>query len=466
MNGGPPPPPGIKGFTSLRSDSRTPVACGVDVGSTNIKVVAVDAEGSVVARASRPTPRGAEGLSIDVETLAAALQEMVAGACGVRYEVHSVCAAGVGEDGLLVDAQLRPLTPALAWFDPRRQGIFRRLRPHLHDDDLFDTDSDPARTIIGWEWARTRIPPGRARYWIGLADLPAVLWTDVPFMSDTLASRTGAWHSGDRRWASDRVELTLGSADLLPTVLAVGEIVGDLRSTALLEAGAIARDAVVVAGGHDHPVGGWGVDQMDPGVVLDSMGTAEVVVAQSRLPVGLPRRRHVDIAPGIQSHGTTLLRVEELTRNVEWASQDPQVARHIRALLDGRVAPAAVLDSGAFLPGRRGGGRPSYSVAAPRDPFARASAVLGALARSGRDAVEAVRSLAEGSGVRLAGGWARSPGWVSIKETINGYRAEPILEPEVTAVSAALLAARARGWTPDPVRALSGRSAVGRDDAS
>jgi sugar (pentulose or hexulose) kinase len=69
--------------------------------------------------------------------------------------------------------------------------------------------------------------------------------------------------------------------------------------------------------------------------------------------------------------------------------------------------------------------------------------------------VDAVRAgVGATTEVRLAGGWVRSPGWVEIKSAVNGYRTVAILEPEVTAVGAALLAARARGWTVDPVIAL------------
>ncbi|NKF33363.1 hypothetical protein HER21_43850, partial [Pseudomonas sp. BGM005] len=57
--------------------------------------------------------------------------------------------------------------------------------------------------------------------------------------------------------------------------------------------------AIVVAGGHDHPIGGWAADQLSPGAVLDSMGTAEVVVAQSR-EGRIDRRNHVEVAPGIR----------------------------------------------------------------------------------------------------------------------------------------------------------------------
>lgn len=465
------------------STLRTPVACGVDIGSTNAKVVALDREGTVVARAVRRTPRDAEGLWIDADALFAAVEEMVLEVCGQRFEVHAICSAGVGEDGVLVDAALHPLTKALAWFDPRRNRIYRTFEPQLVADGEFDTAADPVRTLVGWSWARRQPGADSATSWVALSDLAGVRWSGRPFLSDTLASRTGAWRSRDRAWADERVALTLGTSSLLPPVVSTGEPVGALDSAVLRAAGLLAADAMVVAGGHDHPIGGWGVDQLVPGAVLDSMGTAEVVVAQSPRPVA-GRREGIDVAPGIRSAGATLLRVEELSRNVEWAAQDPAVARQLRALLEGGAAPVPVLEDGFFVPGSRGGGRPMYALDAPRDPLARASAVLGALACAGRDAVDAVRAAlvggldtvgstagtpgggtsapafdaraGAGSEVRLAGGWVRSPGWVEIKTAVNGYRTAAILEPEVTAVGAALLAAKARGWEPDPARALGG----------
>ena len=52
------------------------------------------------------------------------------------------------------------------------------------------------------------------------------------------------------------------------------------------------------------------------------------------------RRPHVDIAPAIRQSGVTLLHVEELARNVQWASREPEVADEIRALLVGSRAAA------------------------------------------------------------------------------------------------------------------------------
>lgn len=441
--------------TRVRSGFRQPVACGVDIGSTNVKVVLMNAEGFIVARERSSTPRDSEGLSIDVACLLHTIDAMIVAACANMWAVAAVSVAGIGEDGVLVDENLRVLTDALSWFDPRRQGVYRGFRKELHDDDLYDASSDASRTMTGWKWSMEQVRASGAAHWLAVADLPAALWASRPFMSDTLASRTGAWRTSDRSWARDRVELTLGTTALLPSVVRAGEVVGDFRSQTLHSEGVLADDAVSVAGGHDHPLGGWGVNQLTPGAVLDSMGTAEVVVLQADLEQ-VTRRDGVDIAPGIRSAGRTLMRVEELSRNVAWASQDPEVALQIRALMNGDIEPAPILRDGYFRTGKRGGGRPSYALDAPREPLARASAVLGALALAGGEAIDAVRAeVRESRTVRTAGGWARSPGWIRIKADVTGYDAPPVVEPEVTAVSAALLAAYAYGWDPDPARVFS-----------
>ncbi len=189
----------------MRNSHRIPVACGVDIGSTNAKVVAITAEGTVVARAWSPTPRGADGLSLDASALLRTIEQLVLEVCGDQFQVHAVSSAGVGEDGILVDDCLRPLTKALAWFDPCRQQIFQSIRARLHGDETFDVDTDPVCTLVGWEWSRSQEFGGEPHRWIALADLASVHWTAQSFISDTLASRTAAWRSEDRRWSHERV---------------------------------------------------------------------------------------------------------------------------------------------------------------------------------------------------------------------------------------------------------------------
>ena len=434
---------------------RTEVVCGVDIGSTNCKVVALDRNGNVVARARQTTPRNSSDLSIDARGILDAIEDMLLEVCGTEYMVAAVACAGIGEDGVLLDKDRGPLGSALAWFDPRRTRLFEGLEPRLSAADWIGVHANPSHTLTGWLWSRQQQASGMAASWAAITDYAATRWSRRPFISDTLAARTAAWDRRTRTWLTDRVDMTLGSTELLPEVVRTGEPVGALHSDRLSSAGVLAPEATVVAGGHDHPIGGWGVDQLHPGAILDSMGTAEVVVAQSPTP-NIPRFDGCDVGPGILSSGSTLLTVTELSRNVEWTSQDPAVAAALQAIIDGTQQPDEYLQSDAFIPGSPGGVRPQYALDAPAAPLSRASAVAGALARAGDAAIEAVASkMPPGAPVYVAGGWARSQGWIDIKRAFIDTDVHVIPEPEVTAVGAALLAAQAITWRVPARTALS-----------
>lgn len=433
---------------------RSPVVCGVDIGSTNTKVIALDPRGVVVDRRRRTTPRAATGAPVDALALLAEIEQMILEICSDTYIVGAICVAGVGEDGVLVDAGLTPLTAALAWFDPRRVEVLATLLPSLEGYPHPCVGDDAARTIVGWRWAAGRPGAERASYWLALTDYAPSVWSGKAFMSDTLAARTAAWDGRAHTWIDERVASSLGSLDLLPAVHKAGDVVGCFLSSNLSLAGVVAPNAVVVAGGHDHPIGGWGVHQMDPNSLLDSMGTAEVVVAQAPSK-NIEHSYHIDVAPGIRSEGTTVLSVEELARNVEWASRDAEVKRELDAIIAGDRQPDDFLLKPVFLPGSRGGGRPHFTADAPPSPLSRASAVVGALARIGERAQSAVAAHLPGvPHVYAAGGWSRSRGWVNAKAAVTGREVTVIPEPQVTATGAALLAANAIGWNPSPSVAL------------
>jgi hypothetical protein len=168
---------------------------------------------------------------------------------------------------------------------------------------------------------------------------------------------------GQVRMGVDAVKM-LFPWNISNAVRPTGDVLGELCSQRLRDAGVLAH-AVVVAGGHDHPVGRWGVDKLHSGAILDSMGTAEVVVSQSLTPVPAASDR-IDTAPSIRHSGTTLLRVEELARNVQWASQNPSVAEAVQRIISGDLAPDDYLFSTAFVPG---GAAPYYTANAPAARF-------------------------------------------------------------------------------------------------
>ncbi|MEH1015600.1 FGGY family carbohydrate kinase [Micromonospora sp. CPCC 206060] len=421
------------------------VWAGADLGSTNIKVLLTDGAGTVLARASRPTPR--IGVHSDPDALVDALEELLLTAAHDLGPVRlrAVCVAGVGEDGVL-HASGRPLGPALPWFAPQRQAALDALRSLRGEDDRrrYGVELDAARTVAAW----ALLPATdvcAATGWVSCTDYPALRWTGRAVMSASLAPRTGAWLLDEERWDADRVEPFL-PVELLPEVVPAGTVLGPLRAPRLVAAGVLAHDAVVVAGGHDHPVGGAVVHRQDPGAPLDSMGTAEVLVRT--IPGDRPAPTGVDLSPAVIDDGWTALTVIELDRNVSWLRRHG-LGPAVDAVVAGKVTPA---DAGLFLPGDEGGGEPRWAPAAHGLSDAeRAFAAIHRLALVGAEALG--RLAPEAEAVYAAGGWTRAPGWMRLKASATGMPYWVLAEPELTALGAAQLCL-GDAAEPVPVRAI------------
>src|ERR1700712_3128823 len=108
------------------TSTRTSTVCGVDIGSTNTKVVLLDQQGGVVAVERRPTPRDPRTNDVLPRELLTAVEQLMLTAAGTRWQVAAVASAGVGEDGVLIDHEGAALTPAISWFDPRRDTVLAR----------------------------------------------------------------------------------------------------------------------------------------------------------------------------------------------------------------------------------------------------------------------------------------------------------------------------------------------------
>lgn len=113
---------------------------GIDVGTTNIKVIVFTTSGAPAASASvatpteRPQPGWAEhDPHILWESVVAAIRRALAAIDDPR-RVRGLAVASVGEAGVLLDARGEPLTPIIAWYDRRTATYARRW--NAHDDPL------------------------------------------------------------------------------------------------------------------------------------------------------------------------------------------------------------------------------------------------------------------------------------------------------------------------------------------
>jgi xylulokinase len=265
----------------------TTVLAGLDLGTTGVKVVLVDAAtGATVARAYRgyPSDTGRAGRHeqdpADWWTAsAAALREAVArvdpasvGAVGLSGHMHAVA---------LIDDHDRPVRPAMTWADRRAAAEVAELRRHgdligeLTRNPVVEAFSAPK---LAW---LARHEPGPVRRAARLVQPKDVLrhrltgeWgTDV-----TDAAGTLLYDVTRQRWDPRLWELCGADPRLAPAVADSTRVVGAVTAAAAAATG-LRPGTPVVAGAGDVSCAALGGGVTGAGRVYVNVGTAAQIVA-------------------------------------------------------------------------------------------------------------------------------------------------------------------------------------------
>src|SRR5581483_7493198 len=121
-------PPGGLGVPPRGVQHDGGLLLGLDVGTTRIKAVVLDAAGGERAAAAVPTPFAvaAGGVEMDAADFEAALSSVVAAVGPDRERVAAVGVAGMAESGAPLAAG-RPVAPVIAWYDGRGEETVAAL---------------------------------------------------------------------------------------------------------------------------------------------------------------------------------------------------------------------------------------------------------------------------------------------------------------------------------------------------
>lgn len=258
------------------------LVCGIDIGTTNLKVALFDDNAKIVWLKTEQTPRIRDefGYATDAAALVDKIEDLLIEgwkAVGKGKPISAISSAGVGEDGLYLDAELQPLGLAIPWFDQRAAKESKELALMPVATPRSGIQLDPTRTAAKWLWISRHNSEvlKSAKHWVSLTDFPLVKWSRNPFIADTLASRTSCFDSRTGEWIDGM--LNAASAKGLPRVVCAGTVVGNCVSNRLLQSGAATSTTKLVAGGHDHPVAAHAIHRLNPFAKVDSLGTANVI---------------------------------------------------------------------------------------------------------------------------------------------------------------------------------------------
>jgi xylulokinase len=400
--------------------------CGIDIGTTNLKVLLLDESGKTLWVKSVPAPhlRDELGVVTDAQALVALAEALIVEgwkAVGQGRVLSAISTGGIGEDGVGVDAALAPLSHAIQWNDRRGETYAHALGKSEIGQNYPAILLDFSSSAGKWAWLRENKPDelAGAKNWLTMTDYPLAVWAGTPFMSATLAPRTGCYDVFTRRWIPEFLEAV--QAPPLPRLIEAGGIVGTMQQSLLIEVGAADRNTLLVAGGHDHPVAASAIRRILKDARVDSMGTANATYGETSSIT--PNHNMEGLYVTLPISGEMAVAIIGMTEfSVTLGKQFGEVKPIYERMLLAR----------------------SISEIEPRlsdvlqDMANRTKHYWAAMSRAGVPATP----------IYATGGWARCPALMQQRANIFAEPITVVDEPELVALGAALFAAQGAGATP------------------
>jgi len=440
---------------------------GIDLGTSAVKALVVDADGNVrgTGSAEYPTLRPHPGWTEQDpdawwEATSAAVQQAVGWSGGATI-------AGVGFSGQMHGAVFlgehdRPLAPAVIWSDQRSVKQVDAITAKVGPEHLIGIAGSPLATGF---MAATAV-------WMQ-EEQSSVWWRTKRILSpkDELRRRvtgTAATDPGDgsasllfdarwRNWSPELLDAVETPSILLPPVKPAAAIAGEVTAEAA-EALGLAVGTPVVTGTGDAPSSLLGAGIVDPATMLLSLSTgAQVIVPDEAFQPDLAGRTHAFCSgiepgpghPGWYQMGATLVAGMALRWLRDEILQLPAAGAYER--MTGAAAKAPIGARGLlFLPYLIGERSPHM------DPRARGAflglaphhgqgdvvrAVMEGVTFACRDAFSALQDAgAHPERIVMAGGGSRSPFWRQMVADVFDLPVYGLSISDQSAVGAALLA--------------------------
>lgn len=445
------------------------IAIVMDCGSTTTRVVAVGADGTLLAQASEPSgpePQadGEKGWLVwDLDALWERLGRLSQQVCA-EIDTGSVAAVTIttwGADGAPVKADGTLTYPPVCWQCPRTEPTGKAVTERVSARELFDTTGYQIiafNTLLRLLWLREHAPQALddAACWMMMAGLLSHRLCGEMSIDYTGASTMMAMDLGQRAWSDKLLALADLDAGFFPRFVESGETIGTVTAEASAATG-IPEGTPVTAAGHDTqfaPIGSG----VRPGEAILSTGTWEILMA--RVPAFTPNTAgfeggliiELDALPGLYDPQLLMMGSGVL----EW------LARHFYGelekspeLYETMIGEARLSDAGSggvmLIPSFVAGTGPTkrwntlgtvlgLTIGTERGQVYRAA--LEGLSCQLQLAIEMLGS-ATGftpQGIRVVGGGSKNDLWNQLRAEVTGLPVATIEQKEATVLGAAICA--------------------------
>ena len=449
---------------------------GLDIGTTGCKAAVFSAEGRLLKLAYReypllsPEPGWAELDSARVcEDCSDAIREAATAAADDPVRAMSISCQGEAFTPVADDGQF--LANAMVSSDARAVGLVDAFSREFGQQRLYELTGHtphPMFSIFKLLWLRKERPDvfAKAGRFLCFEDLFQAYLGVEPAISWPLAGRTMLFNVRTHEWEESILQAVGLEPSRLARPAASGSVVGAIPG-AMAERLGLPPDVLVVAGGHDQPIGALGAGVTEPGVAMFASGTVECICPafdRPRLDESLCRANLCTYDYTLPDMYTTVLFSLTGGNLLRWfrdqwgqpeAAEAARIGADVYDLLTQSMAaePTNLLVLPYFTPS----GTPYFDAQIP-------AAILGLRLTTTRG--EVLRSLVEGVAMemrlnlevlaeaglaveqlRAIGGGAKSPALVQLKADVLDRPITTLAVSEAACLGAALLACAAHTGT-------------------
>lgn len=263
----------------------------LDCGATNVRAIAVDRQGTIVARASTPNASeiATENSTWHQWSLEAILQRFADCCQQIATELTTCHIRGItvttfGVDGALVDKDGKQLYPVISWKCPRTAAVMETIRRYMPTQQLQEISGVGAfsfNTLYKLVWLKENHPQllEQAHAWLFISSLINHRLTGEFTTDITMAGTSQMLDIHQREFSPDILQATGIPRRLFPRIVEAGEQVGILQNDAAKLLG-LPTGIPVISAGHDTQFALFGAGAQPDEPVLSS-GTWEILMVRS-----------------------------------------------------------------------------------------------------------------------------------------------------------------------------------------
>jgi xylulokinase len=281
---------------------------GIDVGTGACKVMAMTADGTLIAEAQceypvqRPQPGWAQQ---DAAAIWMQIQDVIRQVVAqTKHDpVVALCTDSMGESVIPVSSDRRILGPALMGFDARGEETVRLLQ-QINATQMYERAGNVTSSLFGGPkiaWLRDHQPELFAQTYkfLNWADLVPFMLGAEPTTDYALANRWLLLDVRGERWSPETLAAVGLPLDKLPALAQAGTVIGEVAPAMAASLG-LPPGVKIVLGSHDQCTTATGAGVWQPGMAMYGIGTFICVAPAYRaIP---PTERMLAINLGVEHH--------------------------------------------------------------------------------------------------------------------------------------------------------------------